>query len=240
MSKSNFGSFTMQPVKTWDAIVIGAGIVGLSLARELHKRGLRVLVVERGEPGREASHAAAGMLADGTEISGALRELAGASAAMYPEFVLEVRDESGVNPDLRDHGTIWIPAQGMAPEGGRELSPAVLAELEPELATKDQRVFFLKERSVDPRKLTEALWQAAKHREIDISSGTEVLEVLITGNRAWGVRTSKTTYNAPVIANCAGAWTGTILPHRFPVRPVKGQMLSVVGAPMLRHVIRTP
>ena len=67
-------------MKTWDVIVVGGGIIGLSLSIALHKRGLRVLVVERGEPGREASHAAAGMLADCTlETPAALQTLATAS-----------------------------------------------------------------------------------------------------------------------------------------------------------------
>jgi len=39
-------------VKTWDVIVVGGGIIGLSLSIALHKRGARVLVVERSEPGR--------------------------------------------------------------------------------------------------------------------------------------------------------------------------------------------
>ena len=51
-------------MKQWDAIVIGAGIIGLSLAIELNKRGLRVLIIDKGGPGREASWAAGGMLAD--------------------------------------------------------------------------------------------------------------------------------------------------------------------------------
>jgi glycine oxidase len=51
-------------VRTWDAIVVGAGIIGLSLAIELNKRGLKILIVEKGEPGREASWAAGGMLID--------------------------------------------------------------------------------------------------------------------------------------------------------------------------------
>ncbi|MGA7287713.1 MAG: FAD-dependent oxidoreductase, partial [Terriglobales bacterium] len=89
-------------VKNWDAIVIGAGIIGLSLAIELNKQGLRVLVVEKGEPGREASWAAGGMLVDSpAETQPALRELATASARMYPEFVHELEDESGLKIDLR-------------------------------------------------------------------------------------------------------------------------------------------
>ena len=68
-------------MKSWDAIIIGAGIIGLSLAISLRKQGLRVLMVERGEPGREASHAAAGMLAgSGSEIPAGLRILAKESA----------------------------------------------------------------------------------------------------------------------------------------------------------------
>ena len=51
-------------VKTWDVIIIGGGIIGLSLSIALRKRGAKVLIVERGEPGREASHAAGGMLVD--------------------------------------------------------------------------------------------------------------------------------------------------------------------------------
>jgi glycine/D-amino acid oxidase-like deaminating enzyme len=68
-------------VRTWDAIIIGGGIIGLSLSLALRKRGLKVLILERGEPGREASHAAAGMLAE-SEVPAALRALAAASARM--------------------------------------------------------------------------------------------------------------------------------------------------------------
>ena len=98
-------------MKTWDVIVVGGGIIGLSLSIALRKRGLRVLVVERGEPGREASHAAAGMLADCTlETPSALQPLASASARMYPEFVHELQDESGMKVDLRDQGTLLFPS----------------------------------------------------------------------------------------------------------------------------------
>ena len=63
-------------MKHWDTIVIGAGIIGLSLAIELNKRGLRVLIIDKGEPGREASWAAGGMLADfPLEMPPALRDL---------------------------------------------------------------------------------------------------------------------------------------------------------------------
>lgn len=232
-------------MKTWDVIVIGGGIIGLSLAISLHKRGLKVLVVERGEPGREASHAAAGMLVDWPdETPAALQPLATASARMYPEFVHELQDESGAQVDLRDHGTLVFPSpqhvqhqQGF--NTGSQL-PAPLAEIEPALADLRRPAIYLKERSVDPRALVAAALKAAKHRGVDISSGTTVTDVLLSEGRVRGISTDRTHYASPVVVNCAGAWAGQISPHRFPTRPVKGQMLAVIGHGLLRHVIRAP
>jgi glycine oxidase len=234
-------------VKTWDAIVVGGGIIGLSLAIELQKRGAKVLVVERGEPGREASHAAAGMLADCTiETPQMLQPLASASARMYPEFVHELQDESAVDCDLRDHGTlVFPPPEHVHQRPGfttESLLPAPLSELEPSLADPKRPAFLLKERSVDPRTLTAAALKAAKHRGVDVSSGSAVTAVLIADGHVTGVSTDKTQYAAPVVVNCAGAWAGDIAPVRFPTLPVKGQMLSILGTAknVIRHVIRTP
>jgi len=226
-------------------IIVGGGIIGLSLAIALHKRGVRVLVVERGEPGREASHAAAGMLADCVlETPAALQPLAAASARMYPEFVHELQDESGANVDLRDDGTLLF----IAPEHLSEHSefraehrlPAPLSELEPALAHMEIPAAYLKERSVDPRALVAAALKAAKHRGVDISSGTTVTEVRLSDGQVSGVSTDRTHYSAPCVVNCAGAWAGNFCRYRLPTRPVKGQMLAVARHNVLRHVIRAP
>src|SRR5215467_12616906 len=114
----------MLGVRTWDVIVVGGGIIGLTLARELRRSGASVLLVERGEVGREASFAAGGMLANcGDESVPALKPLADASAAMYPEFVRELQDESGVNPDLRSNGTLLFPAAGISLEELPDVQP---------------------------------------------------------------------------------------------------------------------
>ncbi len=230
-------------VKNWDVIIVGGGIIGLSLSIALRKRGATVLVVERGEPGREASHAAAGMLSDcALEMPAALQPLARASARMYPEFVHELQDESGMNVDLRDQGTLLFVScehavRDLDAEG---ISAIRVAQLEPALASPKHPAFFLKERSVDPRALTTAALKAAKHRDVDISSGTAVTGPLLFDGRVAGVTTERTTYHAPIVVNCAGAWAGQISPHQFPTRPVKGQMLCVVGELALTHVLRAP
>jgi glycine oxidase len=229
-------------VKNWDVIIVGGGIIGLSLSIALRKRDAKVLVVERGEPGREASHAAAGMLSDcALEMPAALQPLARASARMYPEFVHELQDESGMNVDLRDQGTLlFVPSEHVRGLDTEEISAARLAELEPALAHLKRQAFYLKERSVDPRALTVAAIKAAKHREVDLSSGTAVTGLLLSDGRVAGVTTDKTIYHAPIVVNCAGAWAGQISPQHFPTRPVKGQMLCVVGGPALTHVLRAP
>jgi glycine oxidase len=234
-------------VKTWDVIIIGGGIIGLSLSIALRKRGASVLIVERGEPGREASHAAAGMLADfPLEMPLALQSLASSSARMYPEFVHELQDESGMNVDLRDQGTILF----VTPENLREHPsllddcplPFPLVKLDPALGPANLPAVFLKEGSVDPRALTAAALKTARHREVDISSGTAVTEVIQTNGKVTGVATERSNYSAPVVVNCAGAWSGQLPPHSFPTRPVKGQMLCLAAESrdLLRHVIRSP
>ena len=233
----------MEDVKNWDAIIVGAGIIGLSLAIELRKQGWRVLIVEKGEPGREASWAAGGMLVgSGLETPGPLQALAAASARMYPEFVHELEDESGLKIDLRSEGTIQVldrsPDKSIVLE---KLLPPAVKELEPNLVITGETPVFLKECSVDPRHVTAAAVAAAKHRGVDFSSGDCVLAVEMADGKT-SVRTNKTRFSANVVVNCAGAWAGQIGPHRFPARPVKGQMLCVAMPEknLLRHVIRTP
>jgi glycine oxidase len=234
----------MNSVKNWDAIIIGAGIIGLSLAIELNKRGMRVLVVEKGEPGREASWAAGGMLCDfPIESPSALAELASASGRMYPEFVHELQDESGVKIDLRSEGTIVLSGVGtvLGPASVHTCIVPPVAELEPALRVDGSAALLLKERCVDPRQLTAAAIAAARHHGVEFSSGDHVLAVDVADGRACGVRTNKTRFAAGVVVNCAGAWAGQIGPHSFPTRPVKGQMLCVVmpEKELVRHVVRT-
>jgi glycine oxidase len=232
-------------VKNWDVIIIGGGIIGLSLSIELRRKGASVLLVERSEPGREASHAAGGMLVDSLfETPAVLQPLATASARMYPEFAHELEVESGMKVDLRDQGTILFPSTEHLSHPSQQAAtlPAPLAELEPALADNHLPAFYLSERSVDPRALTAAALKTAKHRGIDISSGDSVVAVNQADGHVAGVTTTKTSFHAPKVVNCAGAWSGQIAPHTFPTRPVKGQMLCLASPSrnLLQHVIRSP
>lgn len=242
-----YRSFTIACVKTWDVIIIGGGIIGLSLAITLRKRGATVLVVERGKPGREASYAAGGMLVEcSPEVLEPLQPLATASARMYPEFAHELQVESGISVDLRDVGTIVFPPPAHVHERRgfttESVFPAPLAELEPSLANPKRPAFYLRERSVDPRALSAAAAKTAKVRGVDFSSGDPVRAVNPSNGGAVRVTTAKTSFHSLRVVNCAGCWSGQIPPYRLPTRPVKGQMLCLVMQPrnLLKHVVRSP
>ena len=224
-------------MKSAEVIILGAGIIGLSLALELRRTGASVLVLEKSEPGREASYAAAGMLAPwGGDLPPSLQSLAEASAKVYPDFVLEIEDASGLKADLRSEGTILIPSpqqNSALPPGAAFLREAELTQLEPSLA-RHTKAFLIEERSVDPRALVAGTLKAALHHGVEVASGAQVQAVNPEGN-VLCVSTAKTRYHANTVVNCCGAWAGQILPLTLPARPVKGQMLSV--SPHRQHLI---
>jgi glycine oxidase len=236
-------------VKVWDSVIIGGGIIGLSLALELRKDGARVVVLDASHPGREASWAAGGMLAArDPDTRTELRDLAIASASMYPEFVHQVQDESGTPVDFCTNGTIRFLHESELMQCALPLlSESELRELEPELEYTAPAV-LLAEACVDPRLLLPALVEAAKHRDVDIASGAEVQEIEIVDDRVVAAVTTKTRYAGAAIVNCAGAWSSQVGPLKIPTRPVKGQMLALaplatpanLTAPkrLVHHVIR--
>lgn len=207
-----------------------------------------MLVVEKGEPWREATYAAGGMIAHcDTGTAPALREMVAGSARLYPEFVRELRAEAFQSPDLRDQGTIAFFEAGESPacEGARLLDDADLSRLEPLIALRG-RAYLLPESSIDPRKLGRALEKAARTLEVDFVTGAAVTEVAVLGRRATGVRTTKSFYAANKVVNCAGAWASEIKPLGVPTRPVKGQIACLVpqsgahrAGPLIQHVVRT-
>ena len=92
-------------VKTWDVVIVGGGVIGLSLAWRLKSAELSILVIEKHEPACEASAAAGGMIAHcDPHTPDVLLPLARASAEMYPDFVRELESESGESTDLRERG----------------------------------------------------------------------------------------------------------------------------------------
>jgi glycine oxidase len=230
-------------VQSWDSIVVGGGIIGLSLAIALRRSGASVLVLERGEPGREASYAAAGMLASSDyDTPAPLHKLTHASAAMYPEFVRELEDSTDLNVDFHQQGTLCITELPESTLENSRLAPEEARRLEPSADFAGRHIYFLQnEQSVDPRLLTAAALTTARHLGVDVHSGTRVRELVIENGHVAGVRSDRSQYRSVSVANCGGAWAAELGDYLVPARPVKGQMLAVIPArrPLLRHVVRS-
>ena len=89
-------------------IIVGAGLIGLALGRELHQRGFRVLIFDRGEAGREASWAGAGMLAGMLTSNPTLRPLALAGAKLYPVWAADLERDSRNQACRDDADKCWF------------------------------------------------------------------------------------------------------------------------------------
>ncbi|HMC32598.1 MAG TPA: glycine oxidase ThiO [Candidatus Angelobacter sp.] len=223
-------------MNSWDIIIAGAGIIGVSLALELREQGARVLVLDRGESGSEASSAAAGMLAaDDSATPAALRPLTQESARMFPEYVRKIEGLSGIKTDFRRQGTIVFGQHAVPPPAYKELSSHELRQREPFLQSHSQPAFFVQEDSVDPRLLMKAAVSAAQNGGVEIRGSTEVKSIR-AGDNGVEVLTNAGVFAAAQAINCRGAWSGA------PVRPRKGQMLYLQPERknLLRHVVHAP
>jgi glycine oxidase len=241
--------------RSFDAIIVGGGVIGLSCAWRLAGAGASVVVLERGGRPAGATRVAAGMLAPVGELSFGeprLLELNLEAAALYPEFVAELERASGVETGFARSGALHVAldrdeaaqlrrvhelqrgleleAEWLAPGACRELEPG----LTPSLAGG---VHAPGEASVDPRALSAALLAAlAGREESEFRIGEEPVEAIFEGSRLAGVRTDAgAELRAGVVLLAAGAWSGRAewLPEeaRPPVRPVKGEILELRPAP---------
>jgi glycine oxidase len=222
-------------VKSWDVIIAGAGIIGVSLALELRERGHAVMVLDRAAPGGESSSAAAGMLAPADpETPSALRPMALESARMFPEFVRKLETAGKMQVDFRRTGTIALLPHEPAPAEYRPLPDDELQRLEPSLKTTGQSPYFVQEDSVDPFLLMQAALAAARNLGVEIRGHAAVKDIRPRGN-AVEVITAADTLSARCAVDCRGAWSAA------PVRPRKGQMLYIQPrSGMLQHVLRAP
>jgi len=233
------------PAPSFDALIIGGGIIGISVALELRRTVPRVAVIDRSQPGREASYAAAGML-NAIDVTGPpeLGALANFSAELYPAYVDDLRSSTDVAIDFQRGTALAIGVEGH----GERISLDEAISLEPlfrrarqasPLQAENEPIYRVDEDWVDPRTLMRAAVDCAKHRDVHFVTGSEVTQIEAAKGGVISVLTERASYSAGVVINCAGAWSGAIAGARTKSRAVKGQMVSLLpaGEP-IRNVIR--
>ena len=241
----------------YDAIVVGGGVIGLSIARALAP-DRSVLVVDRASPARESSWAAAGMLCPHSEAEECdpLLALGLASLRAYREFARELLEETGVDIEYRDDGVLvlasepgelrvlksrllWLQARCLDVS---PLSPEEVRRLEPALSLEIQGAMHCPgDHQVRPRLLMKALLESCAIRGVKILEGISVQAVLEHAGRVEGVRTSVSRLAAQTVIVAAGAWVGQIegMQPQIPMSPRKGQILALkMPGHVFRHVIR--
>jgi glycine oxidase len=227
--------------------IAGAGLIGLSLALELHRRGVHVTVLDQSAPLTEASTTAAGMLAAGDPHNPPqLRPLATLSLSLYPAFLDRLRALSGIHIPFQTHTTLQALPPDIPSPGG-ELTRADLAHLLPPLTPGNHRFILLDENSLDPRQLAIALLAAVRATTIDLRPNTPVLSTSSLGN-AIEIYTPTGVVHASRFVDCTGAWASTTsrlsnlqVTPKIQVTPKKGQLLAVSLPPSLplSVVVRT-
>ena len=217
--------------------IAGAGVIGLSLALELYHHGMAVTVLDRSVPLNEASTAAAGMLAaNDPHNPPQLQPLADLSLLLYPAFLDRLRTLSGIEVPFQTHTTIQSDIEKPA-RLRNALDRAALDRLLPGNALGNRRFYLLDEESLDPRQLATALLVAVQATSIRLLPNTSLLATHSSG-AAITVSTSAGTIETAAFVDCTGAWS---VSGRLPVKPVKGQMLSVAipSSLPLRFTLRT-
>jgi len=240
-----------------EVVIIGGGVIGLSIARSLGLRGVRdVIVIEKNDFGREASWAAGGILAPQIEAdaSNDFFRLACASRDMYRDFARDLLDESGVDVELDLTGTLcvafteaeeqdlgsrydWQRGEGLDVEC---LSGAQARALEPCLSEQVRCALrFPNDLQVENRRLVQALLTSNKKFGVQLIDRCAVQNVRVVDGTMQGVNTSQGFIRASSVVIAAGAWSSMIDPSKqIQVEPVRGQMLCFQARPRIaRHVI---
>lgn len=227
-----------------DICIAGAGIIGLSLALELHRRGAHVTVLDQGEPLSEASWAAAGMLAaDDPDNPQELYPLSVLSRSLYPGYLNHLFDLSGIAVPFQTGTTLQEVNQGRT-DSTRSLTLLAaepLSTLLPQLQTGPHHFALLDEHSVNPRELAQALLAAVRAAGIDLRSHTPI-RMVRSRSQQIEVHIASEILTPSSFVDCTGAWGLTAMPPgQVRVLPRKGQMLAVQLPPSLplHLVVRT-
>lgn len=240
-------------------IVVGAGVIGASVAFRLAQGGASVLVLERDRVGGGTSGSSFAWTNANNKPPRAYHDLNVAGMRAHAAL----RDELGAAPWWHDGGSIeWEsaddqPAQAEKLARLREwdyaaqwITPRELHELEPDIdraAVGDAPIaYYPDEGWLDPVPYAHAMMARAQAHGATLLTGVAVARLVARGGRVAGVRMQDgTLHDADAVVNCAGRWASDIAGEedtpRLPLAPTAGFLvLTPPVATSLRHVLRTP
>jgi glycine oxidase len=221
-------------------VIVGAGIIGCAIARELSSRGVACTVVDPRPVAGGATRASAGMLAPYVEAHerGPLLDLAIRSLSLYDAWIEAVRSESGIDVEYRRIGTLEVALdpdhaadlkRSAARYPGVEMTwmdSADAQRLNPALRTIAGALLTPAHGYVAAPELANALARAAEHRGATFARARA--QRIARDGSGFRVTTADGDLEANAIVMAAGAWTNDIAGIRTPpLRPVRGQLLQL-------------
>ncbi len=243
---------------TGDVVIVGGGVMGLSAAYRLACEGVAATVLDRGELGREASWAGAGLIPANIQRlrTSATADLRSWSAVLYPEWSAALREETGIDNGYRRTGGVDV---GFTAEEDRDLrsmagrwrtegvvyerlAPGDFARVEPALSAALRVAYFLPDRAQirNPWHLR-ALAAAASRRGVRFRPVEGVTGFETSGGRIRAVETARGAIPCGTVVLTAGAWTGGLLDGlgvHAPTPPLKGQIVLLRGdRSLLRRIV---
>lgn len=250
-------------MNTFDVVIVGGGIIGTSTALELAAEKLRVVVVDRQQPGEEASPAAGGMLSPESDGPDAVpvASLTKESLRIYPQFIASIEEAAGASAHFKLEGALELfygahaeaerdkvaakhrrvgfiaeptPVE-TAIEMGGELNPSARAA-----------AWFPEEGTLEPRRLMDAALKAAQRQGVKIRANSPVTSIRREGNCCTGVIAGGEKIAAKYVVVAAGCFSCLIAKEsawfaRYaPTRPVRGQILILrPKKAVLQKVVRS-
>ncbi|MBS8265867.1 glycine oxidase ThiO [Mesobacillus boroniphilus] len=234
---------------TYDAIIIGGGINGSSIAFQLAKRGRKVAVLERERLACKSSGAAAGILGAQTELTedGPLFEFARKSRTMFPELVKELEELSGVPTGYQNKGMYKVAAtedqllelkdliefQTRAGEKAEWLPNNELLKHEPNVSSSLLGAMYIpNDGQVDARGLSLAFAKAAMVLGAEFFEYTSVNDFILQGDKVIGVQTDQGPIHSEAVVAATGAWSKFLFEKTglsIPISPVKGECFSAIA-----------
>jgi len=239
-----------------DFLIIGAGVIGCAIARELaRRRAGSIVVVDRGEPGAESSGAAAGVLAVASSRAprGAVYRLKRASAALFPDLVAALRDETEIDVEYRERGLLELAiterdgsalaalvAKRRADGQAAELVDAAQVRALEGLVSEDAigGAFFAGDHALNNSKLVAALRRSAEACGVRFLGGRPVRKVERAGRRLTAVFAGGDRFDPGEVIVAAGLGSravGDLLKAKMPIRADRGEMIALRPAVLPRR-----
>lgn len=241
-----------------DVLIIGGGVIGLSIAYEAAGRGLSVILLEQGQLGQEASWAGAGIVPAGGDdrTGGPVHRMQSAANRLWPQLAESLKAETGIDNGYFRCGGISVADDSHAGELKSQIEEwrktgveyAVLNQAE--LAACEPAVVSARDALVcrvpgvaqvrNPRHL-KALIAACTQRGVELRPGEPVTQIRRTERAIEDVVTTAGRHRARRYVVASGAWSGQLLTQcgfAAEIVPVRGQIVLLSTTPLpFRHLI---